>query len=103
MAKRFKKFTTKNQGIRIMAFGFLFNFAGNAKNTVVQPVEETVKTKWFQEAIRDRDVDLIIVFGHVAIRSTEYDVIYKAIRAGTMGHAYRLPRRPRACTRLQGL
>ena len=81
MAKRFKKFTTKNQGIRIMAFGFLFNFAGNAKNTVVQPVEETVKTKWFQEAIRDRDIDLIIVFGHVAIRSTEYDVIYKAIRA----------------------
>jgi len=29
LALRFKKFTTKNQGIRILAFGFLFDFKGN--------------------------------------------------------------------------
>jgi Calcineurin-like phosphoesterase len=80
LAPRLKKFTTKNQGIRIMAFGFLFDFTGNANNTVVQPVEDTVKEKWFQDAIRDRDVDLLLVFGHVAIRSKEYEIIYKAIR-----------------------
>lgn len=72
---------TKNQGIRILAFGFLFDFTGNANNTVVTPVEEAVKQDWFQEAIRDREVDLILVSGHVAIRSKEYDAIFKEIRA----------------------
>ncbi|KAK5187816.1 hypothetical protein LTR16_009512, partial [Cryomyces antarcticus] len=60
LAPRFKKFTTKNQGIRIIAFGFLYDFNGNANNTKVQPVEETVKEQWFQDAIRDRDVDLFL-------------------------------------------
>jgi len=81
LARRYRKFTTKNQGIRIVAFGFLFDFTGNSNNTVVQPVEETIKEKWFQNAITDREVDLFVVTGHVAIRSEEYSTIYKAIRA----------------------
>jgi hypothetical protein len=81
LARRYRKFTTKNQGIRIVAFGFLFDFTGNANNTVVQPVEETLKEEWFQEAITDKEVDLFVVTGHVAIRSEEYSNIYKAIRA----------------------
>lgn len=80
LAQRFKKFTTKNQGIRILAFGFIFDFTGNARNTVVTRVEETVKEEWFQQAIRDREVDLFLVAGHASLRSPEYDVIYKAIR-----------------------
>src|ERR1700748_1824035 len=42
LAPRYKKFKTKNQGIRILAFGFIFDFQGNANNTVVHPVEDTV-------------------------------------------------------------
>lgn len=81
LAPRYRKFTTKNQGIRIVAFGFLFDFKGNANNTVVQPVEETVKEQWFQDAIRDKDVDLFIVAGHVPVRdSPEFDAVYNAIR-----------------------
>ena len=80
LAPRFRKFTTPNQGIRISAFGFLFNFKGNYNNTVVQPVEETIQEEWFQEAIRDREVDLFLVVGHVAIRSPEYRAIHAAIR-----------------------
>lgn len=80
LAPRFKKFTTKNQGIRVLAFGFLFDFTGNANNTVVQPVRETIKEKWFQEAIRDREVDLFLVAGHVPLRSEEFNSIFKAIR-----------------------
>ena len=80
LAKRFKKFTTKNQGIRILAFGFLFNFENNSNNTVVQTVQDTVKEKWFQEAIRDREVDLFLVIGHVPLRTQEFATIYKAIR-----------------------
>ena len=81
LAPRFKKFTTKNQGIRILAFGFIFDFTGNANNTVVQRVEDTVKEDWFQEALKDDALDLIIVFGHVDIRSDEYRAVYSTIRS----------------------
>ena len=80
LAQRFKKFTTKNQGIRVLAFGFLFNFRGNSNNTIVQRVQETIKEKWFQEAIRDRGVDLFLVIGHVPLRTQEFASIFKAIR-----------------------
>jgi hypothetical protein len=80
LAQRYRKFTTKNQGIRVLAFGFLFDFTGNANNTFVQPVEETIKEKWFQEAIRE-DVDLFVVIGHVDLRSPEYKAIHTAIRS----------------------
>lgn len=81
LATRFRKFTTKNQGIRIVAFGFLFNFRGNANNTIVQPVEETIKEQWFKDAIQDKKVDLFLVAGHVPVRdSPEFEAVYKAIR-----------------------
>ena len=81
LAPRYKKFTTKVQSIRIVAFGFLFDFTGNYNNTVVQPVEETIKEEWFQDAIRDKEVDLFLVVGHVPVQSKEYDALYKAIRS----------------------
>lgn len=81
LAARFRKFTTKNRGVRVMAFGFLYNFQGNANNTHIQKVEDTIKEEWFQDAIKDRDVDLYIVAGHVPVRDTpEFDAVYKAIR-----------------------
>lgn len=81
LAPRFKKFTTKNQGLTILSFGFIFNFVGNSNNTVIQPVEKTVEEQWFQDAIRDRDVDLFVVIGHVDLQTAEFDAVYKAIRA----------------------
>jgi hypothetical protein len=81
LAPRYKKFTTKNQGIRILAFGFIFDFTGNANNTVIHRVEDTVKEDWFKEAIRDKELDLIIVYGHVDIRSDEYKVLFSTIRS----------------------
>lgn len=80
LAQRYKKFTTKNQGIRILAFGFIFDFTKNAKNTFVQRVSETIKEKWFQDAIRDREVDLFLVAGHVPLPSEEFKALFKAIR-----------------------
>ncbi|CAD6443956.1 31ec097a-071f-4997-bc55-a6b33dc58062 [Sclerotinia trifoliorum] len=79
MARRYRKFTTKNQGIKVVAFGFLFNFNGNADNTVVQEVEKTIKEEWFQQAIRE-DADLFVVIGHVTLDGPEYKAIYKALR-----------------------
>jgi hypothetical protein len=81
LAPRYKRFTSKNQGIRILAFGFIFDFTGNANNTVVTRVEDTVKQDWFKEALKDKNLDLIVVFGHVDIRSAEYAVLFSTIRA----------------------
>ncbi|CAG8245427.1 unnamed protein product [Penicillium olsonii] len=80
LAPRYKKFTTKKQGIRVVAFGFLFDFTGNWNNTVVQKVSSTIKEDWFQEAIRDKEVDLFLVIGHVPVHSPEYQAIFKEIR-----------------------
>ncbi len=81
LAPRFRKFTTKNQGIRVLAFGFLFDFTGNCNNTIIQPVEKTIEEQWFQDAIREPDVDVIVVAGHVPVRSREFGDIFRAVRA----------------------
>ncbi|KAK3310822.1 Metallo-dependent phosphatase-like protein [Chaetomium strumarium] len=79
MAQRYRRFQTKNQELDIVAFGFLFDFTGNANNTVVQPVKETVREKWFQDAIRE-ETDIFVVIGHVGVRMPEFDTIFRAIR-----------------------
>ncbi|KAL4936983.1 hypothetical protein BDV06DRAFT_82556 [Aspergillus oleicola] len=81
LAQRSRKFTTEKQGIRIVSFGFLFDFTMNYNNTVVQPVEDTVKEEWFQKTIHDQEVDLFLVVGHVPVRSKEYNAVFEAIRA----------------------
>ncbi|KAF2458000.1 Metallo-dependent phosphatase-like protein [Lineolata rhizophorae] len=81
LAQRYKKFTTPNQGIRVLAMGFLYDFTGNANNTVVQKVKDAIKEDWFQTAIRDRDVDLFVIIGHVGLRTQEFQLLYKTIRS----------------------
>lgn len=81
MGKKFRKFTTKNKGYRVKAFGFLFDFKGNYNNTVVTPVEDEMQKEWFQKEIRDSEVDLFLVFGHAPVRGTpEFYNIHRAIR-----------------------
>lgn len=80
MARRYKRFQTKNQKLDIVAFGFLFNFNGNANNTVVKRVSDTIKEGWFQQAIREKP-DLFVVIGHVGVRMQEFKEIYTAIRS----------------------
>lgn len=79
LAQRYRKFKTKNRGLEIVAFGFLFDFTGNANNTVVQPVAETIKEKWFQDAMREKP-DLFVVAGHVGLRMEEFRTIFTALR-----------------------
>ncbi|KAK3371986.1 Metallo-dependent phosphatase-like protein [Podospora didyma] len=79
MAQRYHKFQTKNQKLDIVAFGFLFDFNGNAANTVVQPVKDTIKEEWFQKAIRE-SADTFVVIGHVGVQMQEFKDIFKAIR-----------------------
>lgn len=79
MAPRYKKFQTKNQKLNVVAFGFLFDFTGNANNTIVQPVSKTIKEEWFQNAIREKP-DVFVVIGHIGLRMDEIKQIYNEIR-----------------------
>ncbi|KAF8539721.1 Metallo-dependent phosphatase-like protein [Trichophaea hybrida] len=81
MANRSLKFTTESLRLNVMAFGFLFNFTGNYKNTRVKPVATVLKEKWFQEAIADTDVDLFLVAAHIDVHTLELQQIHDAIRA----------------------
>ncbi|TQS33144.1 hypothetical protein Golomagni_06521, partial [Golovinomyces magnicellulatus] len=58
---------------------FLFDFKDNAKNSVVQKVEDTIKEEWFQKAIRENP-DVFVVAGHVGVRMDEFKAIFRAIR-----------------------
>jgi len=81
LAPRSRVFTTKKTGIRILAFGFIYDFTRNDRNTYVIPVGTAVKQSWFTKTIHDADVDLIVVAGHVALQSYEFGLIHKAIRS----------------------
>ena len=56
MSRRYKIFTTPHTGLRILSMGFLFDFTGGANNVFVTPVEETIKTEWFQAAIKEDEI-----------------------------------------------
>ena len=81
LAKRFSKFETKKRKIRVVAFGFLYNFEDNDGNSFVQKVEDTVAEDWFQNAVKDQEVDLFLVAGHIPAHSDEFSTLHKAIRA----------------------
>ncbi|KAK7211356.1 hypothetical protein V2G26_018534 [Clonostachys chloroleuca] len=78
-------FTTK-QGIRIMAFGVLFDFTGNSNASQVIKAKDMVKETWFQDAIHtDKPVDLFVLLGHNPVRQTDYantfTTVWNEIRA----------------------
>ncbi|KXJ94180.1 Metallo-dependent phosphatase-like protein [Microdochium bolleyi] len=79
-AQRYRTFTTKNRGYKVVALGFLFNFDRNANNSVVQPVEETVKEEWFKKAIQEK-ADVFLLIGHIGLRMKEFEIIFDAIRS----------------------
>uniref|UniRef100_A0A060T9U7 ARAD1D14564p n=1 Tax=Blastobotrys adeninivorans TaxID=409370 RepID=A0A060T9U7_BLAAD len=81
VANRYRYFTTKNQGLKVMAFGFLFDFTGNCPNSRVTRVADAVQQDWFQDAIR-KDVDLFLVATHIPARYfDEMQILVDAIRA----------------------
>lgn len=80
------RYFTTDHGLRIMAFGVLFNFTGNSNASRVIPAAEMVTQQWFQDAITcDEAVDLYLLIGHNPARptvaSSTFATVYNAIRA----------------------
>lgn len=81
----YRYFTTA-LGLRVMAFGVLFNFAGNSNVSQVTKASTMVTQQWFLDAVNyTKPIDMFIVAGHNPIRTNEststFGTIYQAIRS----------------------
>ncbi|KAF2454181.1 Metallo-dependent phosphatase-like protein [Lineolata rhizophorae] len=80
----YRYFTTDN-GIRVMAFGVLFNFTGNSNVSRVTPAEDLVQQQWFLDAIDYTEpIDMYVLIGHNPVRPSDgistLDLIFSTIR-----------------------
>lgn len=73
----------KGKKSTVLAFGFLFNFQGHSKNTIVQNVEDVVRQSWFRQALREENYDSILVMAHMHVTDPLVEVILDAIRQHT--------------------
>ena len=80
------KYFKTDHGLRIMAFGILYDFTGNSNVSKVIPAAQMVNQTWFQDALHDpHEVDLYLLIGHNPVRptvsSSTFDTVFNAIRA----------------------
>ncbi|KAI1165268.1 Metallo-dependent phosphatase-like protein [Nemania serpens] len=81
IGKTHRYFTTEH-GLRVMAFGVLFDFTGNTNVTKVIPAATMVTQKWFMEAVNSCDpVDVFVLIGHNPVRHSSFQLVFNAIRA----------------------
>ncbi|KAI2486392.1 hypothetical protein Ptr902_00525 [Pyrenophora tritici-repentis] len=81
----YRYFTTE-QGLRIMAFGVLFDFAGNSNVSKVTKAADMIQQPWFQQAVNyTKSIDLFLITGHNPVRTaaatSTMGTVFKAIRS----------------------
>ena len=84
IGSRYHYFTTVH-GLRIMAFGVLYDFTGNSNVSRVTTAADLVKQQWFLDAVNfNQTIDLFLVLGHNPPRPTNtastIGTIFKTIR-----------------------
>ncbi|KAI1214510.1 Metallo-dependent phosphatase-like protein [Annulohypoxylon truncatum] len=85
IGKTHRYFTTQH-GLRVMAFGVLFDFTGNTNVSKVIPAKTMVTQQWFLDILHSPEpVDVFIILGHNPARPTDsistFPVVFDAIRA----------------------
>ena len=84
VGNRYRYFKTKH-GLRIMAFGVLFDFQGNSNVSRVTTAQDMVKQAWFTDAVKyPEPIDLFVLVGHNPVRtkssSSTWATVHGAIR-----------------------
>ncbi|KAL8812384.1 MAG: hypothetical protein Q9223_001079 [Gallowayella weberi] len=84
IGSKYRYFTTAH-GLRIMAFGVLFDFTGNSNVSKVIKARDLVKEAWFLDAVKSpQPIDLFIITGHNPVdtkaSSSTIGTIYSTIR-----------------------
>ncbi|KAF3481246.1 uncharacterized protein GIQ15_04005 [Arthroderma uncinatum] len=71
IGSKYRYFTTK-QGLKVMAFGVLFEFTGNSNVSKIITAADMVEESWFIETVQTDDpVDLFVIFGHTPARTND--------------------------------
>ena len=78
-------YLTTRMGLRIMSFGFLYDFTGNSNVSRVITARNSVNQTWFRNAVNfPEPIDLFVVLEHNPPRPTvsgsTFGTIYNAIR-----------------------
>ncbi|KAE8453312.1 hypothetical protein EG329_011379 [Mollisiaceae sp. DMI_Dod_QoI] len=85
IGKQYRYFTTKH-GLRIMAFGVLYDFTGNSNVSKVIHAADMVKQQWFLDAVNYTEpIDLFLVIGHNPIRTTDYSSTFGLLHSTIRG------------------
>lgn len=81
LGNQYRYFTTEN-GLRILAFGILFDFTGNTNVTKVIPASTMVNETWFTDLVATPPgpVDLFLLIGH--------NTAAKLTSVGTFGYVH---------------
>lgn len=84
VGRKYRYFTTKH-GLRIMAFGVLFDFTGNSEVSRVTTAKDMVQEKWFVDAVNYKEpIDMFVVIGHNPVRTNDsystFGTLYDSIR-----------------------
>ncbi|KAK6353598.1 hypothetical protein TWF696_005561 [Orbilia brochopaga] len=79
---RTHKYFTTHYGLRIMAFGILFDFTSNGNNSKIIMAKELVQQQWFQDALHQpQPIDVFLVLGHTSVRDpVTFPLVLEAIR-----------------------
>lgn len=69
IGNKYKYFTTPVKEIKILSFGFIFDFTRNNNKTRVTPIKEVIKETWFNDVLKEHEgkTDLIAIVTHVPI------------------------------------
>ncbi|KJZ77027.1 hypothetical protein HIM_03348 [Hirsutella minnesotensis 3608] len=74
------RYFTTAMGLRIKAFGVLFDFTGNSNASRVIKAREMVQQKWFTDTLASKEpVDLFIILGHNPVRQTDKSSTFKTV------------------------
>ena len=85
IGKTHRYFTTE-KGLRIMAFGVLYDFTGNSNASKVIKAADMVQQSWFKSAVNYTEpIDLFVLLGHNPARpstsGSTFGTVFNAIRA----------------------
>ena len=84
IANQYRYFTTAH-GLRIMAFGVLYDFTGNSNASKVIPANTMIQQQWFLDAVNyTKPIDLFLLIGHNPLRSgsgSTIGTVFNAIRS----------------------
>ena len=87
LGARHKLLVGRASGVRVLAFGFLYDMTSHDDHVVVVPVEQVVREAWFVDALNaTRTYDALLFLTHMGYDHRLVDVILAAARAVVGAH-----------------